>query len=81
MRNNNNFSNYKLLPFDTIKAATQGDFEAMSAVMRHYGGYIATLSMRPIRDADGIERYSIDEVIRSELEAKLASAILKFRVA
>ena len=49
--------------------------------MRHYGGYIATLSMRPIRDADGIERYSIDEVVRSELEAKLATAILKFRVA
>ena len=78
---NNNFGKYKLLPFETIKAATQGNYEAMSAVMRHYGGYIATLSMRPIRDADGIERYSVDEAIRSELEAKLATAILKFRVA
>ena len=78
---NNNFSKHKLLPFDTIKAATQGDIEAMSAVMRHYGGYIATLSVRPIRDADGNERYMVDENIRSELEAKLATAILKFQVA
>ena len=78
---NNNYSKYKHLPFDTIKAATQGDISAMDAVMRHFGGYIATLSLRPIRDEDGNERYTVDESIRHELEAKLAAAVLKFRVA
>ena len=78
---NNNYSNYKHLPFDTIKAATQGDIEAMNAVNRHFGGYIATLSLRPIRDEDGNEKYTVDEAIRHELEAKLAAAVLRFRVA
>jgi len=79
--NNNKYSNYRHLPFDTIKAATMGDIEAMSAVMRHFGGYIATLSVRPIRDEDGNEKYMVDEAIRRELEAKLAAAVLRFRVA
>ena len=77
----NSYNSYKLLPFDTIKAATQGDSTAMNAVMRHFGGYIATLSLRPMRDENGNERYSVDENIRRELEAKLAAAVLKFRVA
>ena len=79
--NNNKYSNYRHLPFDTIKAATTGDIEAMSAVNRHFGGYIATLSVRPMRDEDGNEKYAVDETIRAELEAKLAAAVLKFRVA
>jgi hypothetical protein len=78
---NNNYSNYKLLPFDTIVAATHGDIEAMNTVNRHFGGYIATLSLRPIRDEDGSEKYAVDETIRRELEAKLAAAVLRFRVA
>ena len=78
---NNNYSNYRLLPFDTIKAATRGDIEAMNAVNRHFGGYIATLSLRPIRDEEGNEKYAVDESIRHELEAKLAAAVLKFKVA
>jgi hypothetical protein len=76
---NNNYSNYKLLPFATIEAATMGDIEAMSAVSRHFGGYIAALSIRPIRGEDGNETYGVDENIRRELEAKLAAAVLRFR--
>ena len=75
----NNHGNYKPLPFDTIKAATLGNSDAMSAVTRHYGGYIASLAVRPIRDEDGNERYAVDESICRELEAKLAEAVLKFR--
>ena len=77
----NDYSKHKLLPYDTIKAATLGDIEAMDAVTRHFGGYIAALSLRPIRDDDGNERYAVDENIRRELEAKLAAAVLRFRVA
>ena len=35
---------YKLLPPDTIQAATQGEPDAVAAVLRHYEGYIAKLS-------------------------------------
>jgi len=78
---NNNYSSYKLLPFATIEAATTGNIEALNAVNRHFGGYIAKLSLRPIRDEDGNEKYAVDETIRRELEAKLAAAVLRFRVA
>ncbi len=76
MKNNN-----KLLSYDTIMAATKGDSEAMSEVTRYFGGYIARLSLRPISGADGTERYAVDENIRSELEAKLAAAVLHFKAA
>ena len=68
---NNNYSNYRLLPFATIEAATTGDIEAMNSISRHFGGYIAKLSLRAIRDEDGNEKYAVDETIRRELEAKL----------
>jgi len=77
----NKYSNYKLIPLDTIKAATLGDIEAMNAVTRYFGGYIAKLSLRPVRDKDGNERYAVDESIRRELESMLAAAVLRFRVA
>jgi hypothetical protein len=77
----NNYSNHKLLPFDTIKAATQGDADAMNTVTKHFSGYIAKLSVRPMRDEYGNERYVVDENIRCQLEAKLAAAVLKFKVA
>jgi hypothetical protein len=74
------YSNYKHLPFNTIKAATCGDNEAMSAITRHFGGYIAKLSIRPMRDEHGNERYAVDESVRRELESKLAAAVMRFRV-
>ena len=39
-----------LLPFHTIKAATEGDVEAINAVLKHYEGYIASLSVRKLYD-------------------------------
>ena len=78
---NNRHSSYKHLPFATIKAATNGDSEAMNAVTQHFGGYIAKLSIRPIKDEYGNERYGVDESVQRELEAKLAAAVLRFKVA
>jgi len=40
-RNNNH-----LLPYNTIQAATKGNPDAVNAVLRHYEGYITSLSMR-----------------------------------
>ena len=68
-----------LLPYSTIQAATHGDTEAISAVLQHYGGYIARLSLRPVRDADGCTRLCVDEAVRRRLEIKLITGILEFR--
>ena len=41
--------NHRLLPYATIQSATKGDAEAISAVLRHYEGDIARMSLRPVR--------------------------------
>lgn len=54
-----------LLPYPVIIAATKGDPEAMKIVVHHYESYIATLSMRKLRD---------------RLRSKLMRAVLSFKV-
>jgi len=70
-----------LLPFDVICEAASGDSIAIEQVVKHYSGYIAKLSMRTVYDETGTQHNIVDEDIRLRLEAKLASAILQFRVA
>ena len=70
-----------LMPFDVICEAASGDTIAIEQVINHYSGYIAKLSMRTVYDENGNQHNIVDEDIRRCLEAKLASAILKFRVA
>ena len=41
---------YNLLPFETIKEATQGDVDAVEEVLKHYDGYINNLSRRKMYD-------------------------------
>ena len=72
---------HDLLPYDTIQAATEGDAEAIGAVLQHYEGYIARLSLRPIRDSYGSTKLCVDEAMRRRLEIKLITSILTFRVA
>ena len=35
---------HQLLPYKIIKSATEGDVDAVYAVLKHYDGYIETLS-------------------------------------
>ena len=42
-----------LLPYPVIIAATKGDPEAMKIVVQHYEDYIASLSVRKLRDESG----------------------------
>lgn len=53
-----------LLPYPVIIAATKGDPEAMNIVVQHYESYIASLSMRKLRDERGNIYWGIDEDIR-----------------
>lgn len=69
-----------LLPYPVIIAAAKGDPEAMQIVVHHYDGYIATLSMRKLRDERGNSYYGIDEDIRDRLRSKLMQAVLSFEV-
>ena len=69
-----------LLPYPVIIAATKGDPEAMNIVVKHYDSYIASLSMRKLRDERGNTYWGIDEDIRDRLRSRLMRAVLSFEV-
>ncbi len=69
-----------LLPYPVIIAATKGDPEAMNIVVKHYDNYIASLSMRKLRDERGNTYWGIDEDIRDRLRSRLMRAVLTFTV-
>ena len=69
-----------LLPYPVIISATKDDPEAMKIVVQHYDSYIATLSMRKLRDERGNIYYGIDEDIRDRLRSRLMRAVLSFEV-
>lgn len=68
-----------LVPYPIILAATKGDPEAMKLVVRHFSGYIASLSMRKLYDERGNAYYGVDEDIRERLQAKLMRTVLRFK--
>lgn len=68
-----------LLPLCIIQAASEGDIEAIQAVLRHYEGYITVLSTRCMYDEFGQAHYCVDETLRKRLETKLIAKTLAFR--
>ena len=71
--------NRNLLPFCVIVAASSGEVEAMNIVLKHYEGYILTLSTREYRDKYGQRHVYVDETLRQRLERKLIIKTLEFR--
>jgi len=71
----------RLLPFPVIAAAVGGDADAMNAILRHYSGYITTLSTRPMYDEYGNCHMRVDEGMRRRLETKLIIKTLYFKLA
>lgn len=69
-----------LLPFQIIKAASEGDIAAINTVLKHYEGYIIRLSTRKLYDEDGQLHYCVDETLRHRLETKLITKVLEFKV-
>ena len=63
-----------LLPYPVIIAATK------NIVVQHYESYIASLSMRKLRDERGNIYWGIDEDIRDRLRSRLMRAVLSFKV-
>ena len=73
-------SDFRLLPLTVIEAAAGGDVEAINAILKHYAGYIARLSMRELYDEYGNPHLCVDEELRRRLETKLITKLLTFRV-
>lgn len=72
---------YSLLPYATIKAASEGNTDAIEIVLCHYRGYIKKLSTRRLYDDSGNTYLVIDETLRHRLEIKLITGILAFDAA
>jgi hypothetical protein len=70
--------NNRLLPFRVIEAAVAGDVDAIHKVLKHYEGYIATLSTQRLHDEYGRVYLVVDEDMRRTLETELIIKILKF---
>lgn len=70
-----------LLPFHVIKAASEGDVDAITKVVDHYERYIMKLSIRKMFDEYGQIHYCIDETLRRRLETKLITKVLQFKIA
>lgn len=70
-----------LVPFETIRAATQGDPEAMAKVLKHFESDIAQKSMRLFYDEFGQSHRCIDYDLKQRIECRLmAQIILKFKI-
>ena len=81
MSKRHNKPHEQLLPYETIRAASRGNTEAVCAVLRHYEGYIARLSTRQLYDEYGNAYLCVDEAMRRRLEVKLIAGILSFHAA
>ena len=69
-----------LLPYPVIVAATKGDPESMTLVIRQYSSQMDYLSMRKLCDERGNFYYGIDQDIKDRLQSKLMKAVLVFKI-
>ena len=67
---------HPMIPFPVIVRATDGDIEAVNQIVRHYSGFIASRSMRPMKDAHMV----VDETLRRRMETRLIAKILSFEI-
>lgn len=69
----------KLLSYDTIAAASAGDPDALSEVLKHFDGFISSLATRTLYDANNVSYRAVDHELKERMQLKLiASIILKF---
>ena len=69
-----------LLPFSVIEAASNGNVEAINAVLKHYEGYITALATRCLYDETGVQHLCVDDEKRKRLEIKPITKILNFEI-
>ena len=69
------------LPFYVIRAASGGDKDAITDVLKHFSSYIVALSTKRLFDGHGNTYMCVDETLRAELENKLIQGIHRFKIA
>ena len=72
--------NIKPLPISVINEAASGDMDAMQKVLKHYKGYIHTLSIVKTYDGSGKLHLLLDETLKSELEVTLIMKVMDFKL-
>lgn len=81
MRGTNKKKKRGLLSIQTILDATKGNPIAMEKVLKHFEGYMLTLSTRKMTDEFGNTHSYVDNSIYHRLEIKLITAVItKFKV-
>ena len=80
MKRKSNTPEEKLLPYDTICAATRGDPDAMAEVLRHFDGYISLRATRIFYDEYGQSYRGGDAELKQRIQDKLTARIMdRFR--
>ena len=69
-----------MIPFPVIVRAADSDIEAVNQIVRHYSGFIASRSMRPMKDEYGNTHMVVDETLRRRMETRLIAKILSFEI-
>ena len=68
----------KKLPFTVLKKAVEGNSDAIAHILKHYDGYLNSLSKRSIRTKNGKDCFVIDEDWKAQLQEKIIRAIPRF---
>ena len=68
----------KLIDYEIVKRASEGDVDAINLVFAHYESYIRKLSLRPYTDELGMTQFFVDYELKNRLETKLLEKILDF---
>ena len=72
----------KVISYEVLEAAQNGDAEAMMEIVNHYSGVIQKMAVRRGCDAEGFPIYYVDETLRRRLETAVIMAVTtKFVIA
>ena len=78
MKRKSSIPEEKLLPYETICAATRGDPEAMDEVLRHFDGYISHKATRIFYDEYGQSYCGVDVELKQRIHEKVKTKLQKF---
>lgn len=71
---------YPMIPFPIIVAAADSDTKAINQIVKHYSGFIAKRSLRPMKDEYGNHHMVVDETLRGRMETRLIAKVLSFEI-
>ena len=77
MKRKSSIPEEKLLPYETICAATRGDPDAMKKVLRHFDGYISHKATRIFYDEYGQSYCGVDVELKQRIQNKLIARIME----